>query len=348
MPSESEMPRHHAYVLRFWETRSLPPDPTSQWRFSLENLRGPGEHKFPDLDSLASFLEAEIGEVVERQCGEDVAEPGREADVDVAGKGEGAATFDPADLSILLVEDDDAIRRSMDRWLRKVLPEAIIVGAGANDSASMLVRSQSPDVVLIDVAPPKLDGADVVRRLRAVAPQAKIVALTMGEPRERCDAVMEAGANVCLKIWEIRRRLLPVLNELLTEVEGKALDGKTVVCIEDEIDMLSLIRFTLEHHNINLITALGGQQGLDVVQRTKPDLVLLDLMMPEVDGWEVYQRMRQDEETKNIPVIVLTVLDPHWVESRGMDLVGITDYVTKPFVPRDLVERVGRALEAVA
>jgi DNA-binding response OmpR family regulator len=347
MPTDAELPRHHAYVLRFWETRSLPPDPASRWRFSLENLHGPGEHKFPDLETLTSFLQAEIGEVGNGRDLEKVVEAYTDAGVESEEKGEEPMiTFDPAGLSILLVEEDDAIHRSVERWLAKTLPEATILGARDDDSAESVARSEGPEVILVDVAPPKADSADAVKRLRNAAPGAHIVALTMEEPKGRRDAVLEAGADACIRIWEMRQQLVPVLNELLVgdEETGK----RTVVCIEDEIDMLSLIKFTLERHNIELVSVLGGEEGLQTVRKTKPDLILLDLMMPDVDGLEVYHRLRGDEQTKDIPVIVLTVLDPHWVESRGMDLTGIADYVTKPFVPQDLVQRVGRALEVVA
>ena len=346
MASESKLPRHHAYLLRFWETKRLPSDPGSKWRFSLENLRGMGEHKFPDLETLMTFLEAEIKDVIGQR------DKGilREAEVEAVAPGEGGGVtvaFDSADLSMLLVEEDDAIRRSVERWLRETLPDSTIFTAGDDESAAALARTESPDVILIDVAPPKTDSADAVRRLRATVPAAKIIALTMEEPQPRRDAVMAAGATTCVRIWEMRRRLLPVLNDLL---EGEKVEAtrKTVVCIEDEIDMLSLIKFTLERHNIEFVSALGGKEGLRTVKQTEPDLVLLDLMMPDVDGLEVYKSLRRDQETRDIPVIVLTVLDPHWVESRGMDLSGIADYVTKPFVPQDLVKRVSRALELVA
>jgi len=346
MPNDSDLPRHHAYVLRFWETRSLPPDPSSRWRFSLENLRAPGEHKFADLDTLTAFLEAEIGETVDENGRDHVLETDTESQVEPTEEEDVTINFNPATVSILLVEEDDAIRRSVDDWLRKALPDVTITGAEDDEKAEALARAESPGVILIDVAPPKVDSVGTVTRLRAAAPDAEIVALTMEEPKERRDAVMDAGASACVRIWEMRQRLLPVLNELLTDKEEAA--RKTVVCIEDEVDMLSLIKFTLERHNIELVSALGGEEGLQTVRRTKPDLVLLDLMMPGVDGLEVFRNLRKDERTRDIPVIVLTVLDPHWVESRGMDLTGIADYVTKPFVPQDLVQRVGRALEVVA
>jgi len=81
---------------------------------------------------------------------------------------------------------------------------------------------------------------------------------------------------------------------------------KSVVCIEDEPEMIDLIKLILGRKGFELIGAMGGREGLDAIRRVKPDLVLLDLMMPDMDGWEVYQQIKADNELKRIPVIVVT------------------------------------------
>jgi CheY-like chemotaxis protein len=81
---------------------------------------------------------------------------------------------------------------------------------------------------------------------------------------------------------------------------------KHIVCIEDEIEMIELIRLILGRRGFDVHGAPGGKEGLKMVRELLPDLVLLDLMMPEMDGWEVYQQMKADVSTRNIPVIVVT------------------------------------------
>ena len=83
-------------------------------------------------------------------------------------------------------------------------------------------------------------------------------------------------------------------------------EKKKVVCIEDEPEMIDLVKLILGRKGFDLIGAMGGREGLEAVRRVRPDLVLLDLMMPDMDGWEVYQQMKADEELSNIPVIVVT------------------------------------------
>ncbi|HHS97001.1 MAG TPA: response regulator transcription factor [Chloroflexi bacterium] len=121
-------------------------------------------------------------------------------------------------------------------------------------------------------------------------------------------------------------------------------ERKKVVCIEDEPEMIDLIRLILSRKGFELIGAVGGQEGLETVRRVKPDLVLLDLMMPDMDGWEVYQQMKADEELKDIPVIVVTAKAQSIDKVLGLHIAKVDDYITKPFGPQELLESVYRIL----
>jgi DNA-binding response OmpR family regulator len=122
-------------------------------------------------------------------------------------------------------------------------------------------------------------------------------------------------------------------------------DKRRVLCIEDEPEMIDLIRLILERKGFEVLGAVGGQEGLDVVRHEKPDLVLLDLMMPDVDGWEVYRQMKADDELQHIPVVVVTAKAQSIDKVLGLHIAKVDDYVTKPFGPGDLVESVERVLK---
>jgi two-component system phosphate regulon response regulator PhoB len=115
---------------------------------------------------------------------------------------------------------------------------------------------------------------------------------------------------------------------------------RTVVCIEDESETVTLIKLILERAGFRVISALNGRDGLDLARRVEPDVVLLDLMMPGMDGWEVHRRMKADETLSHVPVIVLTGVHR---TSEGVRDLQVADYVTKPFSPRDLIRRVRAA-----
>ena len=121
-------------------------------------------------------------------------------------------------------------------------------------------------------------------------------------------------------------------------------ERKQVVCIEDEPEMIDLVRLILGRKGFELIGAVGGREGLETVRRVKPDLVLLDLMMPDMDGWEVYQQMKADDELKDIPVIVVTAKAQSIDKVLGLHIAKVDDYVTKPFGPQELLESVNKVL----
>jgi two-component system response regulator VicR len=119
---------------------------------------------------------------------------------------------------------------------------------------------------------------------------------------------------------------------------------KTVVCIEDEAEMIDLIKLILGRKGFDLTGATGGVEGLKLIRAIKPNLVLLDLMMPGMDGWEVYQQMKADEELKNIPVIIVTAKAQSIDKVLGLHIAKVDDYITKPFGPQELIQSVEKVL----
>ena len=118
-----------------------------------------------------------------------------------------------------------------------------------------------------------------------------------------------------------------------------------VLCIEDEAEMIELTRLVLEREGFEVLGAVGGSQGLEIIKREKPDLVLLDLMMPDIDGWEVYRQMKADDELAQIPVIVVTAKAQSIDKVLGLQVAKVDDYITKPFGPKELLESIRRILD---
>jgi two-component system response regulator VicR len=117
-----------------------------------------------------------------------------------------------------------------------------------------------------------------------------------------------------------------------------------ILCVEDEPEMIDLIRLILSRKGFDVSGATGGQDGIYKIRSEKPDLVLLDLMMPYMDGWEVYQQMKADESTKNIPVIVVTAKAQSIDKVLGLHIAKVDDYIAKPFSPKELIDSVERVL----
>ena len=121
-------------------------------------------------------------------------------------------------------------------------------------------------------------------------------------------------------------------------------DKKLILCIEDEAEMIALTRLVLEREGFEVLGAVGGKQGLEIMHREKPDLVLLDLMMPDMDGWEVYRQMKVDETLAAIPVIIVTARAQNIDKVLGLQVAKVDDYITKPFGPKELLASVNRVL----
>ena len=121
---------------------------------------------------------------------------------------------------------------------------------------------------------------------------------------------------------------------------------KKIVYVEDELEMIDLVKLILNRKGYEVIGAAGGREGLDIIRDVVPDLVLLDLMMPDIEGWDVYQQIRADEATKHIPVIVVTAKAQNIDKVLGLHIAKVNDYISKPFSPQDLVTSVEKVLEA--
>lgn len=117
-----------------------------------------------------------------------------------------------------------------------------------------------------------------------------------------------------------------------------------VVCVEDEPEMIDLVRLILSRRGFEVIGAPSGQEGLQTIERLRPDLVLLDLMMPDMDGWEVYQRMKANTALHHIPVIVVTAKAQSIDKMLGLHIAKVDDYITKPFGPSELLSSIERVL----
>ncbi|PTY06967.1 histidine kinase [Opitutaceae bacterium EW11] len=118
----------------------------------------------------------------------------------------------------------------------------------------------------------------------------------------------------------------------------------TILSIDDERDITDLVRFHLTRAGFDVQTAASGREALECIERHKPDLILLDLMLPDIDGFGVCEILRRQPETSTIPIVILSAWATQGAHYLGLEL-GALDYLTKPFSPKELVERVRRLLQ---
>ncbi len=118
---------------------------------------------------------------------------------------------------------------------------------------------------------------------------------------------------------------------------------KQIIVADDEKDILELVSFNLEQEGFSVLKAVNGRKVLEMIKAGKPDLIILDLMMPEINGMEVCRNIRNNPDSADIPVIMLTAKSDQLDKILGLE-IGADDYITKPFHVRELIARVRSVL----
>jgi CheY-like chemotaxis protein len=245
------------------------------------------------------------------------------------------------------LEDNNSKKR------QAAIQELVDLGEPAVESLIALLQNPKSDVRQAAV-----QALGQIGDARAVEPLINVLA-------DEDSDVRQAGARALRKIGDtraveplitalrrgdtrVRRDLIEALECFDTPRARTALKerGKWVlVCIEDDPEAIDLVRIFLKHKGFEIIGAIGGLEGLERVHQLKPDLVLLDLTMPGMDGWEVYRKMRTDDELKDIPVIIVTGMTRNIDEFLAREIAMADDYVTKPFNRQELLRSVSRVLK---
>jgi two-component system, OmpR family, alkaline phosphatase synthesis response regulator PhoP len=121
-------------------------------------------------------------------------------------------------------------------------------------------------------------------------------------------------------------------------------DRKRILVVDDEIYIVHILEFTLTMEGYEVLTAADGEEALRRLEQDRPDLVVLDIMMPKIDGYEGLRRIRADEEFRTLPVILLSAKGRPVDRETGLE-IGADDYIVKPFSPRRLLEKIQDLLE---
>jgi CheY-like chemotaxis protein len=222
--------------------------------------------------------------------------------------------------TVVLVEDD---RRSFD-LLRVYLEAAGVRVVGARDGEEGLdtVRRLSPAGVILDIFLPGVDGWEVLAQLKADPRTASIPVIVVSMLDERGRGFALGAAEYLVK---------PVGKEQLLAAlfRAAAMPGRkrTVVAIDDDPLAIELVRASLETEGWTVLGAATGQEGLALIRERQPSAVLLDLLMPGMDGFEVVEALRAEPDTKSIPVVILTSKSKTWQDKERLQ--GRITYVAR-------------------
>lgn len=121
-------------------------------------------------------------------------------------------------------------------------------------------------------------------------------------------------------------------------------ERRLVVSIEDDAEFADLLRLMLKSEDVEVMHAADGREGLRMIEDLEPDLVVLDLMMPGMHGWQVFEKMQQQDRLRDIPVIVVTALSSEADRSFGLEVAGVNAYLVKPIRPAEFRSMVFAAM----
>jgi two-component system cell cycle response regulator len=238
----------------------------------------------------------------------------------------------PTGAYVLLVDDDRDLAGLLSARLQS--RSIHVVTAASGSEAMKIIEHQAPDLVILDVMMPGLSGHDVLKRLKYDS-RFSLIPVVMLSAAPEAD-----GAETAKRLGAIDYIAKPFEADTLIAHLEKLLDAARFhVLITDNDDMLlDLLREKFRQRGFRVSTQNDGREAWDFIFKTMPDLVILDRMMPGMDGIAVLKNMRTEPETKNIPVIVLSARKEERDIQIGLQF-GAQEYVTKPCDPEDLLNR---------
>ena len=233
---------------------------------------------------------------------------------------------------VLVVEDDPSSANLLAIHLRDTGIAVRIVNDG--QTGLELATRLRPRAIVLDILLPKLDGWEFLAQLRANPETAQIPVVIVSILEERGKGLALGAADYLIKpydpadLMQSIRRIYPVAT-----AEGTP----TILAIDDDPRALELIRATLEPYGLQVIKALSGEEGLETAKQERPDLIVLDLIMPGLDGFEVSKLLKDDPQTADIPIVVLTVrslstAEKHRLSDRIAHLGRKTEFHREEFV----------------
>ena len=252
----------------------------------------------------------------------------------VAARSDGSARM--VARRVLIVDDDDHFRGLM----KAQLNHAGYTVLDARDAASafQIARSTLPDVITVDLLMPGIDGWSFIDRLRQEPGLATIpIVVVSGAANAKNDTRLPIDVSVVGKGEGDER----VLREISLALAGRR--GATILVAEDDEDLRGVLTAALTRNGHRVIPARDGAEALAAIEREQVDLLVLDLVMPNIDGFEVLARLKEVRKDVTIPVVVLTGTDRSTTELQALRL-GANVYLTKPIEAAALTEEVTRLL----
>jgi len=258
---------------------------------------------------------------------------------------------------ILIIDDDPQVAEILNDGLNTI--GCSLVSALETDDGLRKASELKPDLIILDVIFPETNGYTVLEKLKTnpMTKDIPVIMLTVNNLDEDIQKGIDMGADDYvikpIHVVLLFKRIQNLLNRNLRSESPlsadlskgqKSMGHNKIVVVDDEADMTWLLKIELESEGYEVLIASDGEAGLELIKKKNPDLILMDVMMPKMNGYEALRRLKQDESTKQIPVLMLTAKGWEGETQKGLDL-GAEDYILKPFHSGLLIKRIGNLMK---
>lgn len=259
------------------------------------------------------------------------------------------------DLKILIVEDRVEFRHLIRRMLKKLEPNFKIEEAENGLTAVDMIKVKKFDCVLLDYILGDSTGTEILKKIREIQPEIPIIMVTAYDNSAFTKSIDKAGASGFISKSDLSpATLTKTIEEVLkrersgrgktktsekTILDFEGFEGMKVLIVDDTPTNITLLRNILSDFKLNISFAPSGELALDIASKVSPDLILMDIMMPGIDGFETCRQLKADKATQDIPLIFISARSETGDYTRGFSL-GAVDYITKPFHEEEVLARI--------
>ncbi len=243
-------------------------------------------------------------------------------------------------MRVLVVDDEPDIANLIQIYLEK--EGYFVIKAYDGEEALKLARKEKPDLITLDIMMEGMDGFEVLRRLKADTNTASIPVVVLSAVLDEEKGYRLGAADYLAKSID-QDKLTYTINRLLKQTEDTT---KKVLVVDDDKDIVSFISISLKRKGFRVFEAFNGKEGIEVARREKPDLILLDLRMPELSGYQVIDILKKDKDLRHIPIIIMTAYD--FDESKIETLNLASEHLSKPFSMRFLTSKIEQILKEIS
>ncbi|MDD5020112.1 MAG: response regulator [Candidatus Omnitrophica bacterium] len=242
---------------------------------------------------------------------------------------------------ILVIDDEADIREIVRIYLEEEGCE--VLEASNGQEGILKAQSEKPDLIVLDIMLPGINGFEVAKHLKDDPNTQDIPVIILSVLAQ--DSQYRQGILDYISKPFRQEELVATVRRIFSKVNGKG-QKKTILVVDDDPDIVDIIAICLKDNNLSPEKAYNGQEALEKVKSGNINLILLDINMPGMNGFEVIKHLKGDPKTCDIPVVVLTGTYISDDDKRHGLTLGVAKYLTKPFSADDLVKEIKGSLHA--